>query len=173
MKIEKSEFLWLAISVFQKLTYGATTVCYAIQLRVMEYGDRPEILAEMAKRAMADTDDGFGAEGREDQAGGESSGAGVSGADRAGGGRGRGRGRGGRGGSTGGRGGAKTGESRNGGSDLTLVNGAVGVEKDTKLALETTANKAKVVVDYEIPRKAMHSSIGELAAVTGWSRTSD
>lgn len=56
---------------------------------------------------------------------------------------------------------------------MTLVNGAVGVEKDAKVALQTTANKAKVEVDYEIPRKAMHSSIGESAAVTGWSRTSD
>jgi hypothetical protein len=131
----------------------------------MEYGDRPEILAEMAKRAMADSNDDFGAEGREDQAGGESSSAGVGGADRAGGGRGRGRGRGGRGGSVGGRGGAKPGESRNGGPELTIANGAVGVEKDAKVALETTEKKAKVVVDYEIPRKAMHSSIGELASI--------
>jgi len=139
----------------------------------MEYGDRPEILAEMAKRAMADSNDDFGAEGREDQAGGESSSAGAGGADRAGAGRGRGRGRGGRGGSVGGRGGAKTGESRNGGPELTIANGVAGADKETKLAVETTNKKVKVVVDYEIPRKAMHSSIGKLVAILSWSRNLD
>jgi hypothetical protein len=47
---------------------------------------------------------------------------------------------------------------------LTLANGAVGVEKDSKVAVEKTEKKVEVVVDYEIPRKAMHSSIGKLAS---------
>ena len=32
-------------------------VCYAIRLRLVEFGDRPEILEQMAKRSLADSDD--------------------------------------------------------------------------------------------------------------------
>jgi hypothetical protein len=32
-------------------------VCYAIRLRLVEYGDQPEILKQMAQRALADSDD--------------------------------------------------------------------------------------------------------------------
>jgi hypothetical protein len=41
------------------------TVCYAIRLRLVEYGDRPEILKQMAKRAL-DSEDKGGAGGQDD-----------------------------------------------------------------------------------------------------------
>ncbi|GHJ89727.1 hypothetical protein NliqN6_6129 [Naganishia liquefaciens] len=75
-------------------------ICYAIQLKILEYGDRPEVLERFAKRALEESEeaarDGGDAGGEEGQRGGE-------------GGRGRGSGRGGRGGPRGrgrGRGGA-------------------------------------------------------------------
>jgi hypothetical protein len=37
-----------------------SAVCYAIRLRLVEYGDQPEILKQMAKRALADSDDKVG-----------------------------------------------------------------------------------------------------------------
>lgn len=40
-------------------------VCYAIRLRLVEYGDRPEILKQMAKRAL-DSEDKGGAGGQDD-----------------------------------------------------------------------------------------------------------
>lgn len=38
-------------------------VCYAIQLKILEYGDRPEVLERFAKRALEESEeDGLGAE---------------------------------------------------------------------------------------------------------------
>lgn len=39
-------------------------VCYALRLRLIEFGDRPEVLKQMAKRALEEAQTG-GAEGGE------------------------------------------------------------------------------------------------------------
>lgn len=66
-------------------------VCYAIQLKIMEYGDRPDVLERFAKRALEESEeagrDAGDAGAEEGQRGGD--------AHRRGGNRGRGRGRGG------------------------------------------------------------------------------
>jgi hypothetical protein len=44
-------------------------VCYALRLRLLEYADQPEILKQMAKRALDDAKDaegGAGARGGDD-----------------------------------------------------------------------------------------------------------
>lgn len=76
-------------------------ICYAIQLRILEYADRPDVLARLAKRALEDTQD-------EGPLGGMGVGAGEGeGHARESGGGGRGRG---------GRGGGARGTGRGGGS---------------------------------------------------------
>lgn len=59
--------------IFQSRRWGLSgadfiTVCYAIRLRLIEFGDRPDILKQMAQRALADADDktGGGGQGNED-----------------------------------------------------------------------------------------------------------
>ncbi len=78
------------------------SVCYTIQLRIMEYSDRPDVLERLAKRALEDSD--RMENGGEDGAGGgqggggenrQNAGAGASRGRGGAGGRGRGRGRGG------------------------------------------------------------------------------
>jgi len=58
-KIERGTF-----SIIHLCT-SLTLVCYAIRLRLVEYGDRPEILKQMAKRAL-DSEDKGGAGGQDD-----------------------------------------------------------------------------------------------------------
>lgn len=41
------------------------TVCYALRLRLVEFGDKPEVLRQMAKRALEDANVG-GGEGRDE-----------------------------------------------------------------------------------------------------------
>jgi hypothetical protein len=52
-------------SHFARLCKLLILVCYAIRLRLVEYGDRPEILKQMAKRAL-DSEDKGGAGGHDD-----------------------------------------------------------------------------------------------------------
>ena len=54
-KIEKGQ---LPIAYACRADVGA--VCYALRLRLLEYADRPEILRQMAKRALEDVRDGEG-----------------------------------------------------------------------------------------------------------------
>jgi hypothetical protein len=41
-------------------------VCYALRLRLIEYADRPDILRQMAKRALQDARDDGGERGGDD-----------------------------------------------------------------------------------------------------------
>lgn len=81
-----------------RLTTSHIIVCYAIQLKILEYGDRPEVLERFAKRALEESEEdgreGGHATAVEGQRGGESGNRGRGSGRGGGGPRGRGRGRG-------------------------------------------------------------------------------
>lgn len=44
-----------------------TLVCYALRLRLVEFGDKPEVLKQMAKRALEDASMSGGGGGQKDE----------------------------------------------------------------------------------------------------------
>ncbi|KAJ9118183.1 hypothetical protein QFC22_004087 [Naganishia vaughanmartiniae] len=71
------------------------SVCYAIQLKILEYGDRPDVLERLAKRTLEDSNDDASGTPGEDTRGEGTGSRGRGGHRGSGGGAGRGRGRGG------------------------------------------------------------------------------
>jgi hypothetical protein len=135
---------------------------------MMEYGDRPEVLEYLAKRAMEDAQDPMEGEAMADGNGID----GNSGDRSQQGSRGRGRGRGGaRGGA-----GAGRGRGERGTFDPSVITNGNEAGKKSEVSKSEIVNETALSgqqpkrgrgvtgtreVDYEIPRKLFHSSIGQ------------